>query len=153
MRKKRHSFVKICAKKPWLCRTTSLSLRKKKGNKKKKKRRIEPLLKGSGKRRTHKDETAACLYFGLYFRDPLRNMGGKQKKKVRERNNGKCLCDRSMYRVYFLAPFLLCFSLIRTQAFSVFSEVCGEQYAESENGEQRRKKKRDGLWMCVHSFL
>lgn len=56
----------------------------------------------------------------------------EEKKK----NVGKCLCDRSMYKVYFFALLRYLFHLIRTQAFSVFSEVSSGGAAARQNNIQ-----------------
>lgn len=95
--------------------------------------------------RADKDKTQHACVWTVCSRQPAFAATFRGEKKKRGKKNvGKCLSDRSMYRVYLLL-FLLCwFSLIRTQAFSVFSEVscCVAAPSETEQYTNVRQKQQ-----------
>lgn len=71
----------------------------------------------------------------------------EERRRKKRENGGKCLSDRSMYKVYFLLLLLRWFYLIRTQAFSVFSEVSrGGGTAARQNNTQTWESLKQRLY-------
>lgn len=100
----------------------------------------EPLLKGGAKTRPSMFVFGQCAVASLHTLQRVERRGEKE-------NGGKCLSDRSMYKVYFCFTSLWVFTLIRTQAFSVFSEAsCGGPAARQNNKTNVRESEAATIW-------
>lgn len=161
----RHSFVNRF--KTWLCRTTLMFLSPLKDAPLKKLAWRRPLLKrgreGRGRDRTDRTQHAFGITFGqcaVVNLHTLRHLEEKKKKKMSEWWEMPLwpINVQSLFLLYFFVGFYL----IRTQAFSVFSEVSGHVAAPQRDRTIHKcqrvwnsncMNKRDGLWMTLCSFL